>query len=499
MKPIAYSIEPAKEPGYSTIALTGGDGKKKFLHSSIAPSKESEILTPVFEKGEGKTIIVLGCGLGYHLKPLEKIRADVIIIDILEGLDDTVRKTISFSSTVQFITGTDLKLIEDRLSDLLSIEEKSGFLICEHPSSVRLFPEFYTSCRNIVNGIIRSRVGNLATKKKFADIYVRNIAKTISQMAEDIPFSSLYGRFAGIPAFILSSAPSVDAFIPCIAGMKGKGLIICVDSAYPVLSSHGIRPDFVVTSDPQPWISEHLLGIDQTIPLLHSFSAWNPSCLKNPRFLSLTSHPLCQILDHVYPGIIGSFDSKTGTVAGDAIAAAEKMGCSPIYAAGIDFSFPCHIIYSKDSRYNTRFTEFLSSRTRTTETLHMSYVQNSSQKTLQEGIRTRNSFLQYRDRIDRFSAQCSSPVIHLKGKGLSLPSILSISPEEFTALSFPDIQLINNLSTLSTIGSLINLNVLKKFLSPVIAAQAMKESSASADQRKINSFLTIAFRRTTAL
>lgn len=499
MKPVAYSIEPAKEPGYSTIALTGEDGKKKFLHSSIAPSKESEIFAQILEKGEGKTVIVLGCGLGYHLKPLEKIRSDAIIIDILEGLEETVRTNISFPSSVHFISGTDMERIEEELSALISVEEKSGFLICEHPSSVRLFPEFYSACRDIINVIIRSRVGNLATKKKFAGIYIKNIAKTMSQMSEDRPFSSLYGRFNGIPAFILSSAPSVDEFISAVASMKGKGLIICVDSAYPVLSSNGIRPDFVVTADPQPWITEHILDIDSTIPLLHSFSAWNPSCLRNPRFISLTSHPLCQIIDHLFPGIIGSFDSKTGTVAGDAIAAAEKMGCSPIYTAGIDFSFPRHIIYSKNSRYNTRFTGFLSSRTKPAETLHMSYIQNSSQKTSLEGIRTRNSFLQYRDRIDRLSAQSSASVIHLKGKGLSLPSIRSFSPEEFTALDFPNVQLINNLSTLSTIGSLIDINVLKRFLSPDIAAQAMTESSASADRRKIDSFLTIAFRRASAL
>lgn len=496
MKPVEYSIEPAREPGYSTIAVTGEDGKKKFLHSSVAPSKESDILSRILEKGEGKTVIVLGCGLGYHLKPLEKSSSNIIIIDILEGLEETVRKNVSFKSSVHFISGSDPKLIEAELSRLISVDEKSAFLICEHPSSVRLFPAFYESCRDIVNSIIRSRVGNLATKKKFGNIYIRNIAKAISHMADDRPFSSLYNRFSGIPALIISSAPSVDFFIHEIGNLRGKALLICVDSAYPVLSSHGIRPDFIVTTDPQPWTTEHLLGIDPAIPLLHSFSAWNPSCISNQRFLSLTSHPLCQIIDHVYPDVIGSFDSKTGTVAGDAFTAAQKMGCSPIYAAGLDFSFPQHLIYSKDSRYNTRYTGFLSSRTRPVETLHMAYIQTSSQKTVLDGVRSRNSFLQYRDRIGRLAEESPAPVVILRGKGLTIPSVRFLSPEEFTASDFPDIQLINNLSTLSTIGSLINHNKLKDFLSPDMAAQAFEESSSSARKKDIDSFLDTAFRRT---
>ena len=495
MKSVSYSIEPAKEPGYSTIAVTGEDGKKKFLHSSIAPSKEADSLASVFAKGEGKTIIVLGCGLGYHLKPLEAIDAPVIIIDILEGLEPAVRKNICFASSADFISGPDLKVIEHRLSELLTVDEKSGFLICEHPSSVRLFPEFFESCRSIIDSIIRTRAGNIATKRKFGNVFIRNIAKAISHMAEDRPFSSLYGRYSGIPAFVLSSAPSVDMFIPAICRLKGKALIICVDSAYPILASHGIRPDFVITSDPQPWITEHLLGIDPTIPLLHSFSAWNPPCIDNPRILSLTSHPLCQIIDHVFPDVIGSFDSKTGTVAGDAIEAAAKMGCSPIYAAGMDFSFPQHLIYSKDSRYNTRFTGFLSSRTHPVETLHMSYIQKSSHKTTAEGVRTRHSFLQYRDLVDRLAAESSAQIMHLKGNGLLIPSISSVSSAEFTALDFEDIQLINNLSTLSTIGSLINFKDLEDFLSPDMTAHAIAEAAVSCDNDTVRSFLNIAFRR----
>ena len=495
MTAVDYKIEETKEPGHKTIAVTGEDGRKKYLHSTIAPSKETLLLADILDKADGKTVIVLGCGLGYHLKPLEKHKAGakVIIIDILDSLESAVRGSIDLPQSAIFITGNDLRKIENSLIENVHIDEKTGFVICEHPSSVRVFPAFYEECRKIIDRVIRERVGNLVTKKKFGSIYIRNIAKTISSISSAFPFSSLNALFTGTPAVVVSSSPSVDGFISEIREMAQSAVIFCVDSAYPVLSAHGIRPDFVVTIDPQPWISEHLLNLDPSIPVLQAFSAWPLPKTGNPRFLSLTSHPLCQVFDHFFPDLIGSFDSKTGTVAGDAILAAVKTGCSPVYVAGIDLSFPDMNIYSKDSRYNTRFSGFLNHRTKPVESLHMAYIRNSSRNTTFEGKRTRHSFLQYRDKIISLAETLPASLVHLKGKGLSIDNIPAMSGITGFQAAAKNIQLINNLSTLSTIGSLIDTSALARLFSSDIVSDTVIEASGSDAGKMTRSFINISF------
>ena len=496
MNPIEYSIEQTKEPGYDTIAVMDASGRKKYLHSSIAPSKEEIMLADLLKNADGKTVIVLGCGLGYHLKPLERIHASrIIVIDILGDIEGCARKNVRLDGSSVFISGNDLELIEQKLSDSIDVDEKTGFLICEHPSSVRLFTGFYTQCRQILDRIIRERVGNLVTKKKFGSIYIRNIAKNIASLTSAYPFASLSGCCKDQPAIVVSSSPSVDKIMPRLRAQAGKLLIICVDSAYPVLAAHNIRPDFIVSIDPQPWIAEHLLNCDASIPILQALSSWPLPENKNPRFISLTSHPLCQVIDHFFPDRIGSFDSKTGTVAGDALYAAQCMGCSPVYLAGTDLSFPDHSIYSKDSRYNTRFCNFLNSRIHPVESLHMSYIQRSSQKTIEEGIRTRHSFIQYRDRLNQLISLSPIPVFHIKGRGLSLASAQTLPDIPDHSSSKKDVQLINKLSTLSTIGSLIDFSSLESFFSHAVVSEAIKEASGKTDPELESFFSRIAFNK----
>jgi hypothetical protein len=496
MNPIKYSIEHTKEPGYDTIAVIDTLGRKKYLHSSVAPSREESLFTELLRDPGSKTVVVLGCGLGYHLKPLEKDNnSRVIIIDVLENIESLARSYIKFGGSASFISGNNLEMVEERLSEVLKLDEKTGFIICEHPPSLRLFHEFYSQCRQILDRVIRERVGNLVTKKKFGSIYVRNIAKNIAAFNTAYPFSSLIGCCKNHPAIIVSSSPSIDKSVRQLKKKAGNFVIFCVDSAYPILAAHNIRPDFIVTIDPQPWIAEHLLHCDPSIPFLQSAASWPLPENKNPRFLSLTSHPLCQVLDHFFPDIIGSFDSKTGTVAGDAVSAAQNMGCSPIFLAGTDLSFPDYSIYSKDSRYNTRFCNFLNSRINPVETLHMSYIQRSSQKTREEGIRTRHSFLQYRDKLNQLISHSQAKIFHVKVKGLSLRAAHAVAeiPDQISTKA--DVQLINMLSTLSTIGSLIDFTALKSLYTHTIVSEAVKEASGISDPDQEAAFIKIAFNK----
>jgi hypothetical protein len=458
MKTVDYIIEPTKEEGRSTIAIVMDNGAKKYLHSALYPSREETSLKMIIEQNAKDIVIVLGCGIGYHLKPLSRIKdiKKVIIIDILENID-IYANDLSYIKDLHptFITGPDYDRLEKKLKDSLEICSSTKIFICEHPSSMRLFPAFYSECRLRINKILRTKAGNLLTRNSFSSLFFRNISKNLNSLKDSFPVESLRNLFTGFPAVIISSAPSINNFIEQIKLNKDRMLIICIDSAIPILNANKIKPDFIISIDPQPWVLEHLLDSDKTIPIICSLSSW-PLPMFCKKFLSLTTHPICQIIEHLFPDKIGSVDSSTGSVAGDAILTAIHMGCSPIYTAGFDFSFPQHLIYDKNSAYNHRYTKVFNSRIISSESLHMSYIRKSKSGAGEGGIPTRQSFLQFRSETGDLIRKSEKKIFNFKDKGLDLPFAENIQSFKIENVSLSKNQLINKLSTLSTLSSLID-------------------------------------------
>ncbi|MGL4370746.1 MAG: hypothetical protein ACRCUT_13905, partial [Spirochaetota bacterium] len=215
MEEISYSIEKTKENGYPTISVLI-NGQKKYLHSSVCPSKETVSFSSKIKSVTQDTVIALGCGIGYHLTSLAENAEikNLIVIDILSGVEnDCILHFSENRISVSFITGQDLDLLGRKLEELITVEQCSGFYLCEHPASMRLFPDFYTSVRRIIDSIIRTQAGNIATKKKFGSLFARNIIKNIENIGSGYPVKSLFGIFKNIPALVISSAPSADFYI----------------------------------------------------------------------------------------------------------------------------------------------------------------------------------------------------------------------------------------------------------------------------------------------
>jgi len=56
--------------GNRSIKLTGDDGSQKTLHSLYDPEAEARNLVKTFEFDGRGILVVLGLGLGYHVKEL---------------------------------------------------------------------------------------------------------------------------------------------------------------------------------------------------------------------------------------------------------------------------------------------------------------------------------------------------------------------------------------------------------------------------------------------
>lgn len=437
---IEYTIEPSQE-GPPTLAVVGEAGNRVYLHSTFRPSREAESLRSDFNPDKYDTLIVLGAGLGYHLAPLRDLEPSyrcVVIIDVIPGIEREIARLpdhlfLTRSDHIHFLTGKDDEEMEAALPECLDLEQGRGIHVLEHPSSMRAFPGYYLHAKKLVERIINAKLTNMATIHRFSIRYYKNSLINIARLHQMRPVLHLFNRFKGKTALIISSGPSLEAHLHALRENEKRAFIIAVDSALPVLSRASIRPDILVSIDPQAIINEHLFGClpERTI-IVYALSSHPYAVGKEPGFLSLNTHPVAQLLDELAPGTIGSIDSRTGTVAGDALLCAIRMGFSRIGLAGIDSSFPMMKIYACGTAYQHRYGVYFQTRFSTVETKNLSYIMKASKGLRHKELYTRRSFLTYRDRIEELiRRERAKNVFRLQGDGIPIDGAPSIDTEEF--------------------------------------------------------------------
>ena len=431
---IAYSLADTKE-GCKTL-LVIHENREFPLHSRFYPTHEQELYREKFDPEKYDFLVVLGTGLGYHLLSLkEKITrySGIVLIDVLDGIQDEIARNeftsfLASSGNVEFLTAQMPDRVEQRLTNAIDMNDIRGITVVEHESSVRIFSEYYSEIKKIIEKIINKKAQNRATQSAFSLRYVKNIVKNLKALNDAIPVKKLFGRFEQYPCVIIVPGPSLDRSIDVLGKNAGKYFIISVDSALPVLAGNGIEPDFLVSIDPQPFVYEHTTGIATDAVRVFSLSSYSePSCFRYSA-VSLNTHPLSQIVSSLTRDGIGSIDSSTGTVAGDAISMGVKLGFRAIGLLGFDFSFLDHVIYARGSAYQRRFATLFQNRYHPAESQNIHYIRKSSRGFMHSGRHTRRAFIQYKDSIegiiDKYKIQNKNiNIYNINARGLAIQGV----------------------------------------------------------------------------
>lgn len=440
MERIDYKIEAARSSS-SIVVVSSNNGTSVPLNSRLDPVKEGGKSFYELDPQKYSLLIVLGCSMGYNLISVKDILPqykNVVIIDILEGIENeiSINPDTSFlvsGRNISFFSGKEISSIENILENEIDFNIITGVQVIEHGTSVRVFNEYYSNVKNIVKRLIDSKARNSSTVKAFGKVFLRNAVNNMNNFDKVSPVSRLKNRFKGAAALIVSSAPSVEEYIDRINSLSSFCYIIAVDSALPMLSQKGINPDFVISIDPQPRIFEHFLGqMKGNISFVFSIVS-SPELLRRyGGYVSLNSHPLAQVIDEVYPGIVGSVDSGTGSVAGDALNFAYYAGFSKIAMMGFDFSFSFYNIYARGTAYQKRYSAIFNNRFHTPETFNADYIFKSSKAFMRHGKYTRKSFIGYKDSLEQFIYKKNLTSLYaINSRALPVKGIYGISVEDF--------------------------------------------------------------------
>jgi len=434
-----YIIETSRS-GNSIVVVKSGSTYVP-LNSRLDPVREGKKVSFDFDPERFSLLIVLGCSLGYHLIESKDILSKyrkIIVIDILDGIEKEILKNeltsfIARGENIVFYSGKDLMFLEKDLMSHIDFNLISGVQVFEHGASVRVFGEYYSTARGIIKRLIDREARNSSTVKAFGWLFLRNALNNFSNFSRVTPIAALKNAFTGSKALIVSSAPSIEDYIDHIDRLKDFFYIVAVDSALPVLSAKGIIPDVVISIDPQPRLSEHFLGENLNDTLCVFSIVSNPDLVKRyGGYLSLNSHPVSQIIDDFNPGLVGSIDSGTGSVAGDALNFCLYAGFESIGMAGFDFSFSGNNIYARGTAYQRRYSSIFNNRFTTPEGFNASYIFKSSGAYVSGGKYTRKSFVGYRDSLESFIEKRQIPGISfINNRGLPVKGVKYENIDDF--------------------------------------------------------------------
>ncbi|MCX8122578.1 MAG: DUF115 domain-containing protein [Spirochaetes bacterium] len=402
MNSIEYYLEPSKE-GYHTLRVKSEDNSFRYIHSKYYPSKESSYLQDIVNPEKYDVCIILGIGLGYHLAYLHQVIhlfKQIICIDIHNYLPNA-----TISPEIQsIIENPSIQLVyvnHDTISmlhDVIKFNFTKGIQVIEHPASINAFPSLFSSIKRSLQQIIEKSVTNHLTSSMFAYRYIKNALINLSRLPECFSVQQCKDVHKDKPCIIVAPGPSFDAIAEHLATMQHHVIIIAVDSALKALHAYSIIPDYIVSIDPQPVVFAHFFSTHTNSYIISTPTA-HPMIFSSPVILSLNTHPLCQLIDELYPDHIGSVDSRTGTVLGDAISFALFAGCNPLAITGADFSFPRFITYARTTEYQYRY-QCMHSRITPLETKNMDYIIYASRRTLTHSTYSRKVFIQYRNAIN---------------------------------------------------------------------------------------------------
>jgi len=339
----------------NTLRINLEDGTKFLIHSSYDPLKEASNIIKNYLKDKYDVLILGGFGLGFlAIQSLKEKKADKIIV-----IEKDLRifkaaicandlTEILSSDDVIFLFETDNE-IEGLTDVLLNISTKKVYTLI-HPQLLKIYPEFYSNLKNIIDSYLARKNINIATLTRFQTLWMRNIFKNHKLFLQNKGIKNFFDKYKNVPALIISAGPSLSDEINSIKENQNKFIIISVDSCLTVLINNGIKPDFVVSVDPQ-YINykyfEYLKDFTSILVAEPSVFYLIPKNYKGKIIFFSSVFPFVKWLEN-FAELKGEIDMG-GSVSTTAFDFAYKMGCNPLILVGQDLAFIKERTHTKGS------------------------------------------------------------------------------------------------------------------------------------------------------
>ena len=322
----------SSQAGYLTLF---DSEQNLYLHSLYDPMWEAKVFAEAIWKAGIEEIHILGCGLGYLAYQLWKKSYENLKIYIYEPDEKIVSYAKRFGvleridkNAINVITGKNLSEVEKAFEDFSRGKEKSISLWAGK------------ELEKIDGGRTAQNRMEADVARWFYDLWIENYKRNKKKITVSI--NDLRRKFTAEEFVVVAAGPSVDDRIDWLREMQGKRCIIAVDVILKRLVKEGIRPDIVVTADPQNHLVHHIEGIENETKDIVLVAERFSNC----KFLNVyqgatalvISAGLAEAIDENQPQYeIWDF---SGTVSSLGIETAIQFGAKRVWLVGLDLAYP---------------------------------------------------------------------------------------------------------------------------------------------------------------
>lgn len=353
-----------------------------YIYSKYEPVKNARKLILEEVNHDSKAYLLIGLGLGYHLKSLVDIVQNksifVLLLDIQEV--DLYKSTLVNEDAFKLPNVSLLQNIGQL--EYIHVEELQVIipnawikaLQIDHP----LFP---------VLEDIKIRQSSYLSSLKLLDYNFKKNIKNNNLFAVN-----LKGIFENYSACLISSGPSLDETISLLTKMKNKCFILCVGSALKALLKNEIIPDAIIITDPSKNVVDQIKDSSFTGTLFYLSTACHEMSeihLGKKVILFQEGYKNSLIYSQINKQPL--FETG-GSVATTALSLLEFLGFENLYLFGQDLGFHSQQTHSQNSTSgisiakNTSFRKIVSNDggfINTTSNLHtyLRWFENKAKNT----------------------------------------------------------------------------------------------------------------------
>ncbi|MCL1911334.1 MAG: DUF115 domain-containing protein [Leptospirales bacterium] len=421
------SIEIAESKNGEYVPSVTRNGRKIMVHSRFDPRVEA-IRFSAETSAEHDLYIVFGMGFAYHIEALlAKIPAASNML-VIEKEAAMLKAALKYRDLSALFEDSRLNILiapsEDELAGTLKGKSSLKVSFITHRGSHQINEEYYASMLELCRSYLSTKEVNIATLAKFEKVWTANIARNIAPFIKSTPIKNFYGKFAGIPAIVVSAGPSLCESLGFIRESVSKAVIIAVDTAMPVLAKAEIQPHFCVAVDPQLVNARYFEALPKLDTLLVADPTVHPSVFhlyRGPAAVTGVAFDIMKWIENIC-GEKGEI-THGGSVSTNAFDLARRLSCSPIILAGQDLSFTGGRAHAKGSYMEEQI--FLKTNRLANAEMHNRRQITSVPRVSAKGIRSQKVLTNQKMMIfmSWFQKQKNENLINATFDGMLIPGI----------------------------------------------------------------------------
>jgi hypothetical protein len=344
----AVGAAAAPDPSFELLPTPSGEPTARWrgalLHSPRDPQREARALVEREAGADPSAAVVLGLGLGYTAEAFREAHPGVplLVVEPDAGLARAVAEArnlapLATDPAVRLVIGAEPGAAAAAL-DSLPVER---LVVLRLVAEIRRSPEAFRAAEGAVQSFQLRREINANTLARFGRLWVRNLAANLGTFLASPGVGELQGLFGGMPAVVLAGGPTLDELMPLLPRITERALLVSVNTPLVACLAAGVQPDCAVVVDPQFWASRYLDWTSEYRGWIVAEPSTHPRVFRrraNRVFIASSLFPLGERLEEAV-GAKGKLGAG-GSVSTAAWDLARLMGARPIYAAGLDLSFP---------------------------------------------------------------------------------------------------------------------------------------------------------------